>query len=35
MRHRQLVSFLNAYAGAAELDDLMDILKRTENLLTG
>jgi hypothetical protein len=32
LRHRQLVSFLNAYAGAAELDDFMDILMRREIL---
>jgi hypothetical protein len=29
-----LVSFLNASAGAAEFDDLRDILKRIERLIT-
>ena len=33
LRHRQLISFLNAW-GAIELDDFWDILKRPERFTT-
>jgi hypothetical protein len=35
LRHRQLVSFLNACAGAVEFDDYWYILRRTESNSNG